>query len=838
MRLPRYLNRLLHLNYIAFLVLNHLNFRIKGRFFTLTQQIPTLTHRIATLTQNRQNQPHFDRNFVQYLKLLLNKKNMVKTLKFKKMKNSMKISMLFMLLLVHLLTNAAGQEMNEDKTLSPYFAVKSNDPETDRLPLKSTSAKVNIAGVIADVTITQVYKNEGKNPLEAIYTFPASTNAAVYAMEMTIGKRTITAVIREKQKAREEYEKAKEEGERASLLEQERPNVFQMNVANIMPGDLISVRLRYTELLIPENGVYQFVYPTVVGPRYSNQQTSNAPDNDRFVASPYTHAGEKPSYDFSLDVNISAGMPVRDVTCRSHKIITTFNSASNALIRLDSSETKGGNRDFILNYSLAGNSVESGLLLYQGKDENFFLLMLQPPKNVKKEDIPPREYIFIMDISGSMGGFPIEISKKLLRNLIVNLRPDDLFNVLTFAGSSGWIFEKSMNANAENVEQALMLIDRQSGGGGTELISALRNALNYPVLNENTARSFVIATDGYVNVEKEAFDLIRKNCNKANFFAFGIGSSVNRFIIEGMARAGSGMPMIIDKPDLADEQAEKFRNYISNPVLTHITLETGRFGAYDVEPLSIPDVMGQRPVIVFGKYNKEASGIMTIKGYTGKSRYRQTVKVEDYRPMEINSAIKYLWARERIRTLDDYNSIENSEENVSKVTKLGLRYSLLTAYTSFIAVDKSEKVNTEGKLLTVQQELPMPEGVPNSAVGFDPGETTVSNLAGSEGVLVDWSSIVYHKSISISPATLANEKTLSEEIEKKILSTLNPCLANASVLPDSITVTVDALGRIVSVVFGKNTKGNEMEECISNAIEGWSFTNFGISSEWKFTIKF
>src|SRR4030042_6703223 len=158
-----------------------------------------------------------------------------------------------------------------DRTLSPYFFVKSDDPQVDPLPLRSTSAVVNIAGVIADVQVTQIYKNEGKRPLEAIYFFPASTKAAVYGMKMTIGERVIDARIRKREDARREYEQARDQGKSASLLEQQRPNVFQMNVANILPGDEIKVELQYTELLVPTDRVYEFVYPTVVGPRYSNQ---------------------------------------------------------------------------------------------------------------------------------------------------------------------------------------------------------------------------------------------------------------------------------------------------------------------------------------------------------------------------------------------------------------------------------------------------------------------------------------------------------------------------------------------------------------------------------------
>ena len=327
----------------------------------------------------------------------------------------------------------AQPETSEDKTLSPYFLVKSEDPNVDQLPLKSTGADVNIAGVIADVKVTQVYKNEGKQAIEAIYVFPASSKASVYGMKMTIGERTIIAKIQEKEKARQEYEQAKQEGKSASLLEQQRPNVFQMNVANIMPGDLIKVELNYTELLVPTDGVYEFAYPTVVGPRYSNKQEASAAPSEKWVKNPYLHQGEAPPYEFDISTKISASIPIQDVTCTSHKVNVGYESPAIASIKLDPSEKTGGNRDYILKYRLTGGQIESGILLYQGEKENFFLLMMQPPKKVANEQIPAREYIFIVDISGSMHGFPLDISKTLLKNLIGGLKPDDTFNVMLFA---------------------------------------------------------------------------------------------------------------------------------------------------------------------------------------------------------------------------------------------------------------------------------------------------------------------------------------------------------------------------------------------------------------------
>jgi Ca-activated chloride channel family protein len=611
---------------------------------------------------------------------------------------------------------ASGQpEISGDRTLSPYFFVKSDNPGVDRLPLKSTSASVNISGVIADVLVAQVYKNEGKRPIEAIYVFPASTRAAVYGMKMTIGERVIEAKIAKRDDARREYERAREEGKGASLLEQQRPNVFQMNVANIMPGDEIKVDLKYTELLVPTDRVYEFMYPTVVGPRYSNQAAETAPPSERWVQNPYLHEGELPPYKFDISVNISAGMPIRDLACTSHKVRASYNGPASAAVHLDGSDPSGGNRDYILRYRLGGDRIQSGLLLYEGEKEKFFLLMMEPPRRVKAENIPGREYIFIVDVSGSMHGFPLEISKKLLRDLIGNLRPTDRFNVLLFAGGSSVMSAESLPATPGNTQQAIHLIERQRGGGGTELLPALEWALKLP-RPENFSRTIVIATDGYVHVETQAFDLIRNSLQNANMFAFGIGSSVNRNLIEGMARVGMGEPFVITKPDEAPAQAERFRRMIQSPVLTRVRVDFKEFRTYDVEPVSIPDVLAERPVIVFGKWRGDARGKITLSGILGSGSHREVIDVSAVKPSKENGALRYLWARHRIAILSDYNKLRPDDGRINDVTDLGLQYNLLTAYTSFVAVD-TEVRNTGEKPTTIRQPLPLPQGVSDYAVG-------------------------------------------------------------------------------------------------------------------------
>jgi hypothetical protein len=342
--------------------------------------------------------------------------------------------------------------------------------------------------------------------------------------------------------------------------------------------------------------------------------------------------------------------------------------------------------------------------------------MMEPPARVAAGDIPPREYIFVLDVSGSMNGFPLNTAKKLMRDLIAQLKPTDTFNVVLFAGRAAVMSEKSMPATQANIESAMNTIDRQSGGGGTRLLNALQTAFALPRQSEDVSRSTVIVTDGYVSCETQAFDLIRQNLDKSNVFTFGIGSSVNRHLIEGMARSGLGEPLIVTGPAEAGPKADKFREYIRQPVLTQVKVDFGSFNAYDVEPIAVPDVLADRPVIVFGKYKGTPRGSVRISGFTGKGEYLTQLDIEPGMEEKTNTALRYLWARHRIRTLADYNNLSQNAERVLEVTNLGLTYNLLTQYTSFIAIDSLVR-NQGGDQTTVKQALPLPEGVSDLAVG-------------------------------------------------------------------------------------------------------------------------
>jgi Ca-activated chloride channel family protein len=613
---------------------------------------------------------------------------------------------------------AAQGEPSPDKTLSPYFFVENGDPAIDRLPLKDTRVDVAIAGVIADVTVRQVYENRGTRPIHARYVFPASIRAAVYGMTMTVGNVRTVARIRERQTAARQFEAAKKEGKSASLLEQSRPNVFTMQLANVLPGDTVVVELKYTELLVPTDGIYEFIYPTVVGPRFSEKRESQASPQDEFVRAPYTRQGEAPRSEFHLAGVVSTGVPLRELTSPSHKVAIRAASTGRAEVLLADEENLSGNRDFILRYRLAGREIASGLLLYEGRDENFFLLIGEPPQSVEPDQVPPREYIFVLDVSGSMHGFPLDTAKTLMRDLVSVLKPSDGFNIVVFADGSETFAQTSVPATPGNLARALRFIGQKDGGGGTRLLAALQRAVAIE-RQPGVSRSVVLVTDGYIEAESDVFDFIRTKRDGVNFFSFGIGSAVNRFLVEGVARAGLGEPFVVLAPGEAAEAATRLRRYIDTPVLTGIDVSFNGFDAYDVEPGTIPDLFASRPIVVFGKWRGTATGSIEISGQTGRGEYRTSIPVSPANIHASHGVLRQLWARTRIAVLSDFGPANPGEQRVNEITSLGLTYNLLTRYTSFIAVQEIVRTTESGD--DVDQPLPLPAGVSDRAVGVTAG---------------------------------------------------------------------------------------------------------------------
>lgn len=643
---------------------------------------------------------------------------------------------------------AEGEETQEDKLLAPYFVIQSEgaDVSTDYFPLKSTEVTTNINGVIAETYVVQTYENQGDKPINAQYVFPTSSTATVHGMKMEIGNHVVTATIKEKEEAKEEYEEAKEEGKSASLLEQKRPNVFTMDVANIMPGDTARIELHYTELISCREGEYEFVFPTVVGPRYIAPQDDSGPVPDTYVppkevpeesggsdeegadasaggeeaaddwaASPYLPEGVLPDSEYHINVNLSTGVPIADVTCKSHEINVSKETDSLARITLADSDDFAGNRDFILKYRLTSESVQSGLVLTENDSEKYFFLTVQPPERFTPEDIPPREYIFVLDVSGSMYGYPLDTAKDLIRNLVSGLKETDSFNLVLFSDDTYLLAPKSLAANSKNVQKAINLIDEQEGGGGTSMLPALTEAICVP-MKEDIARSVVIITDGYISNEDDIYDLINQNMDTASFFSFGIGCSVNDYLIKGIAQCGMGESFLVTDSEDADASAERFASYIEAPLLTGITVDYEGFDVYDVATATPSILYARKPLILFGKWRGEPAGTITVSGKAGGEEYKQEISVADAAVDTENESIRYLWARTKLDQLAGYGSVRNDGSVKEEITKLGLDYNMTTPYTSFVAVVEEIR-NPDGESEDVKQASPLPLQVSNLAVG-------------------------------------------------------------------------------------------------------------------------
>ncbi len=605
-----------------------------------------------------------------------------------------------------------------------YYTI---DRETIEFPLKAYKADVDIVGNIASVKLTQTFVNTSKEKIDAIYRFPGSTQAAVHGMMMKIKDRIIYAQIQEKQEAKETFEKAKSEGKRASLLSQVKPNIFTTEVANIYPGDTIQVVVEYSEIIQYKDYVYSFVLPTKIGKRYQNV-FEEVGERGEYKLYENMYANKK--IDFDINVSISSIFDIAKASCKSHNVITEKKDGK-TIIRLN--EETELDRDFILNYEMESQKVETGLIIHEGEEENFFLLMLQAPRRVPAEEILPREYVFVVDVSGSMNGKPIQTAIELYGNLLEGTNETDMFNVIKFAGSNEVLADKSMPATKDNLQEGFDFLSNERGGGGTELLPALKRAMDLPK-TDGYSRSVILITDGFITADLEVIEYVSQNLDKGNIFPFGIGTSVNRYIIEGLANISMSEPFIITDMDEALSEAKKFKEYIDSPLMTDIKIEFENFEAYDLVPEKIPDVFAQRPIIISGKYKGHPSGIVRVSGSNGKQEMKTYFQVERFAELDTTKVLKYLWARRKLQTIQDFpgeNSYNNRDRNKEEIINLGLKYHLMTNHTSFVAVDAEipEEANANKDIDEVDIEDFVSTGNSSEDVVYELGREKLQEFA-------------------------------------------------------------------------------------------------------------
>ncbi|MEZ2321581.1 MAG: VIT domain-containing protein [Microcoleus sp.] len=618
------------------------------------------------------------------------------------------------------------------------FVPSQNPGQEQVFGLKQTQVKAKIAGNISRVEVVQKFENSFTEPLEAVYVFPLPDEAAVDDMEIKIGSRTIKSDIKRRDEALEIYEKARTQGRTAGLLEQERDNIFTQSLANIKPGEQIEVTIRYTESLKFEGGDYEFVFPMVVGPRYipRNMTTPNPPltrpgavdtDADR-INPPVVPPGTRSGHDIAVNVEIDSGIPISDVRSTSHQI-TTSRSGNIVQVQLANSDTIP-NKDLILRYRVAGENTQAAVLTQADKRGGHFAAYLIPALNYKSNQIVPKDVVFLMDTSGSQQGEPLAKSQELMRRFIQGLNPQDTFTIIDFANTAKALSPTPLANTQLNREKAIDYIAKLQANGGTELLNGIRTVMNLPAPETGRLRSIVLITDGYIGNEKEVIDQVQRSLKPGNrLYSFGVGGSVNRFLLNRLAQVGRGTSQVVRQDEPTAAAAEKFFRQINSPVLTNIQISWEGMGEKaEIYPQVVPDLFASAPLVLFGRQNDRTSGQIRIRGTEADGKvYEQMLPVNfapsvNVRQRESNSvvttnrdfgnlAIAQLWGRSRIQNLMNQMFGGETKSLVESVTNTALTYGLLSEYTAFVAVSEEVRVEPDGSRRRVQVPVELPQGM-------------------------------------------------------------------------------------------------------------------------------
>ncbi|MEQ1603996.1 MAG: VIT domain-containing protein [Pyrinomonadaceae bacterium] len=650
----------------------------------------------------------------------------------------------FLLLVLVCSVAAFGQQTTEGS----LYAVGKTGTELGACPLKNTAVKAQISGFISRVSVRQEFVNSYSEAIEAVYVFPLSQNGAVDQMTMTVGERVVRGKIMRREEARRAYDAAKSQGKTASLLDQERPNIFTQSVANIMPGEKVVIDISYVETLKYEDGGYEFVFPMTVGPRYI---PGGVPDAAK-IKPPY--AETRNGSDISIEVNLNAGVPVEEVRSSTHELteIKMTPTASKLTLR---NEKTIPNKDFILRYDVTGKRIEDAVLTHRDPRGGFFTMILQPPDKIANEDRTPKEIVFVLDTSGSMGGFPIEKANEAMKLSLDGLYPDDTFNLITFSGDTHVLFEKPVPATRANLDAAQAFLQSRSGGGGTEMMKAIKAALD-PSDAADHLRIVCFMTDGYVGNENEIVAEIQRHPN-ARVFSFGIGSSVNRFLLDKMAAEGKGEVEYVALNDDGSKAAKRFYERVRTPLLTDISVDWNGLPIADVYPGKLTDLFSSKPVILHGRYTKGASGTIRLKGKVAGQDYVREIAVNLPETEAANDVLSTLWARTRIDELSSSRlkaaTPALGTEIDSQITNIGLEFGLMTSFTSFVAVEE-RVVNTNGIPTTVKVPVVVPEGVNPVTSG---AVSEVVTVAGVQSLPINARSSAQLLGLSSSPQFVKNE---------------------------------------------------------------------------------
>ena len=641
----------------------------------------------------------------------------------------------------------------EQEVTQGALRIKTED-EIVECPLKHTDVKAIISGFIARVTVTQTFDNSFDEKIEAVYVFPLPHTAAVDDMTMAIGERRIVGLIKRRDEARAVYEQAISQGATASLLEQERPNIFTQSVGNIKPGEEIRIEISYVDVLNYDMGSYEFHFPMVVGPRYIpgtptskkpdlpkelkgkvgevegpgvegpveetvpsgtgwSPDTTRVPDASR-ITPPVLKPGYRTGHDISLSVSLEAGVPVKDINIVNHKAMLKRIGASGAVAEI-SPEDSIPNKDFVMKYAVVGEKPEMAVLAHsKGPDQGYFMLMIQPKLDAELAEAPPREIVFLVDVSGSMGGAPTEKVKEAMRHFFRLSKPDDTVQVITFAGSANKLFERPVPATEENVNRALNFTQQIRAGGGTEMLKGIKMVLNEPVDPERV-RIVVMLTDGYIGNEAEIIEEVgRRAGDQIRFWAIGIGSSPNRFLTDGVAKQGGGMSGVLELDTDPKELVTQIVERIHRAQLAKIQIDWNELPVYEIFPRRIPELWAGRPVILFGRYADGGQTQIKLSGVAEGKPLSYALDVALPHAQPEHGVLSKTWARKKIEDISAQMFYADTPEVIEEITQVALTYRLMSQYTSFVAVDESEvQLASQGakRPRRVLVPVPLPAGV-------------------------------------------------------------------------------------------------------------------------------
>ncbi len=527
-------------------------------------------------------------------------------------------------------------------------------------PLVHTAVRSEISGFVARITVTQVFRNPFPDPIEAVYTFPLSERGAVDAMLIRTGGREIRGEIRRREEAREIYEQARERGQLAALLDQERPNVFTQSLANLMPGVEVEIEIRYVESLVYEDGAFEWSFPMVVGPRFvpgtptGRSGTGRLPDTNRVpdasrITPPVAREGTRAGHDISLEVEIDAGVSIERIESRLHRIDVERPAKSRARVSLHNQQ-EIPNRDFVLRYEVAGDRVKSGFLTHRADGDGYATFILIPPRRVTPRTAAPKELIFVIDRSGSQSGLPLLKAKETMLWTIDHLNPNDTFQIVSFSNTTEMLFDRPQPATARSRREAREYIRGLQANGGTMMAEAVQEVCALPA-PDNRLRIVTLMTDGYIGNDFEVIELVKRLRGRSRWFPFGTGNSVNRFLLEQMAWHGGGEVDYVLLNEDGEEVARKFYERISSPVLTDIQLEFRGVDVYDVLPYQLSDLWAQKPLLIHARYGRPGSGELVLRGYQQGQPYEERLEIELPREEGANAGLASIWARARFDDL-------------------------------------------------------------------------------------------------------------------------------------------------------------------------------------------